>query len=225
MYTKKQLLGKALSRFIFGLIFISAILFIPAGSIEYWNAWLFIGILFIPILFVGIYLIIRDPELLDKRLNSQEKENKQKKMVLFTTITFLAGFILSGLDYRFGWSSVPLFLVVLSAIMVLIGYIMFFMVIRQNRYASRVVEVQEKQKVIDTGFYGVVRHPMYSAAILIFLFTPLVLGSFIALIPFLIFPFQMNIRIKNEEQVLEEGLDGYVEYKKRVKYKVIPFIW
>jgi protein-S-isoprenylcysteine O-methyltransferase Ste14 len=225
MYTKKQLLGKALSRFILGLIFISAILFIPAGSIEYWNAWLFIGILFIPILFVGIYLIIRDPELLDKRLNSQEKENKQKKMVLFTTITFLAGFILSGLDYRFGWSSVPLFLVVLSAIMVLIGYIMFFMVIRQNRYASRVVEVQEKQKVIDTGFYGVVRHPMYSAAILIFLFTPLVLGSFIALIPFLIFPFQMNIRIKNEEQVLEEGLDGYVEYKKRVKYKVIPFIW
>lgn len=225
MYTKKQLLGKALSRFILGLIFISAILFIPAGSIEYWNAWLFIGILFIPILFVGIYLIIRDPELLDKRLNSQEKENKQKKMVLFTTITFLAGFILSGLDYRFGWSSVPLFLVVLSAIMVLIGYIMFFMVIRQNRYASRVVEVQEKQKVIDTGFYGVVRHPMYSAAILIFLFTPLVLGSFIALIPFLIFPFQMNIRIKNEEQVLEEGLDGYIEYKKRVKYKVIPFIW
>jgi protein-S-isoprenylcysteine O-methyltransferase Ste14 len=225
MYTKKQLLGKALSRFILGLIFISAILFIPAGSIEYWNAWLFIGILFIPILFVGIYLIIRDPELLDKRLNSQEKENKQKKMVLFTTITFLAGFILSGLDYRFGWSSVPLFLVVLSAIMVLIGYIMFFMVIRQNRYASRVVEVQEKQKVIDTGFYGVVRHPMYSAAILMFLFTPLVLGSFIALIPFLIFPFQMNIRIKNEEQVLEEGLDGYVEYKKRVKYKVIPFIW
>lgn len=225
MYNKKHIIGKALSRFIAGLIFISAILFIPAGSIQYWNAWLFIGILFIPILFVGIYLVIRDPELLDKRLNSQEKENKQKKVVVFTSITFLSGFILAGLDYRFGWSTVPLFLVLLSSILVLVGYILFFMVIRQNRYASRVVEVQENQKVIDTGFYGVVRHPMYSAAILMFLFTPLVLGSFIALIPFLIFPFQMNTRIKNEEEVLEKGLDGYVEYKKRVKYRVIPFIW
>ncbi len=225
MYTKKQLIIKALSRFIAGLIFISAILFISAGSIQYWNAWLFIGILFIPILFVGIYLIIRDPELLDKRLTSRETENKQKKVVLFTAMTFLSGFILAGLDYRFHWSTVPLFLVVFSAIMVLIGYILFFMVIRQNRYASRVVEVQKKQKVIDTGFYGVVRHPMYSAAILMFLFTPLLLGSFIALIPFLIFPFQMNTRMKNEEEVLEKGLDGYVEYKKRVKYRVIPFIW
>ena len=225
MYTKKQLIIKALSRFISGLIIISAILFISAGSIQYGNAWLFIGILFIPILFVGIYLVIRDPELLDKRLNSQEKENRQKKVVLFTSTTFLSGFILAGLDYRFHWSTGPLFLVLLSAIMVLVGYILFFMVIRQNKYASRVVEVQEKQKVIDTGFYGVVRHPMYSAAILMFMFTPLLLGSFIALLPFLIFPFQMNSRMKNEEEVLEKGLEGYVEYKKRVKYRVIPLIW
>lgn len=225
MYDKKKIVIKALSRFISGLLFISAILFISAGTIEYWNAWLFIGILFIPILLVLIYLSIHDPELLDKRLKGREREGQQKKVILFSLITFLTGFILAGLDYRLGWSTVPLFLVLFSAVIILIGYILFFVVIHENRYASRVIEVQEKQKVIDTGLYSVVRHPMYSAAILMFLFTPLVLGSFYALILFLLFPFQMGMRIKNEEELLEKELDGYVEYKKRVKYRIIPRVW
>jgi len=225
MYTKKQLISKVLARYISGIIIISAILFIPAGSIGFWNAWLFMGILFIPMLFVIVYLITRDPELLFKRMNTSEKEKTQKKVVLLTSIIFLSAFIIAGLDYRFQWSKVPLLVVVISSFIVLMGYIMFFMVMRQNSYASRVVEIQDRQKVIDTGLYGFVRHPMYSAAILIFMFMPLVLGSFYALIPLIIFPLQMSTRMKNEELILEKGLDGYIEYKKKVRYKIIPYLW
>jgi protein-S-isoprenylcysteine O-methyltransferase Ste14 len=225
MYKKKQLLSKALARFIPGILIISVLLFIPAGSFNFWNAWLFMGVLFIPMLFVIVYLIFRDHDLLFKRMNINEKEKTQKKVVLLTSIIFLSAFIISGLDHRFQWSTVPLLIVILSAIIVLIGYILFFTVMRQNSYASRVVEIQEKQKVIDTGLYGIVRHPMYSAAILMFMFMPLVLGSFYALIPLLIFPFQMGTRMSNEEQILEKGLDGYIEYKKKIRYKIIPFIW
>jgi protein-S-isoprenylcysteine O-methyltransferase Ste14 len=225
MYKKQQLISKALSRFIPGIIILSALMFISAGTINYWNAWLFMGELFIPMLLVLVYLIIWDPELLLKRLNANEKEKTQQKVVLITLIMFLSAFIISGLDYRYKWSSVPLLVVLISATMVLTGYILFFIVMRQNSYASRVVEIQEKQKVIDTGLYGIVRHPMYSAAILMFMSMPLVLGSFYALIPLLIFPFQMGIRMRNEEQILEKGLDGYIEYKKRVRYKIIPFLW
>ena len=225
MYKKQQLISKALSRFIPGIIIISVLLFIPAGSIKFWNAWLFIGVLFIPMAFVIVYLIIRDPELLFKRMVTNEKEKTQKKVVLLTSIIFLSTFIISGLDYRFQWSSIPLLVVVLSSIIVLAGYILFFMVMRQNSYASRVVEIQEKQKVIDSGLYGIVRHPMYSAAILMFMFMPLVLGSFYALIPLIIFPLQMDTRMKNEEFILEKGLVGYIEYKKKVRYKIIPFLW
>jgi protein-S-isoprenylcysteine O-methyltransferase Ste14 len=225
MYKKQQLISKTLARFIPGIIIISALLFIPAGSIKFWNAWLFIGVLFIPMLFVIVYLIIRDPELLLKRMNTNEKEKTQKKVVLFTSIIFLSAFIISGLDYRFQWSTVPLLVVVISAGLVLTGYILFFVVMRQNSYASRVVEIQEKQKVIDTGLYGIVRHPMYSAAILMFISMPLVLGSFYALIPLIIFPFQMSTRMKNEELILEKGLYGYIEYKKKVRFKIIPYVW
>jgi len=225
MYKKQQLISKALSRFIPGIIILSAIMFISAGTINYWNAWLFMGELFIPMLLVLVYLIIWDPELLLKRLNANEKEKTQQKVVLITLIMFLSSFIISGLDYRYKWSSVPLPVVLISATMLLTGYILFFIVMRQNSYASRVVEIQEKQKVIDTGLYGIVRHPMYSAAILMFMSMPLVLGSLYALIPLLIFPFQMGIRMRNEEQILEKGLDGYIEYKKRVRYKIIPFLW
>ena len=144
---------------------------------------------------------------------------------MLTSVIILSGFIISGLDYRFHWSTVPLPVVLFSTIIVLTGYILFFMVMRQNSYASRVVEIQESQKVIDTGLYGIVRHPMYCAAILIFMFIPLVLGSFYALIPLIIFPIQMGKRMKNEEQILEKGLDGYIDYKKKVRYKVIPFLW
>jgi protein-S-isoprenylcysteine O-methyltransferase Ste14 len=225
MYKKRQLIIKSLTRFISGILIISALLFVPAGSIKFWNAWIFMGVLFIPMLFVIVYLVFRDPELLFKRMNTNEKEKTQKKVVLLTSIIFLSAFIISGLDYRFHWSSIPFLIVILSAIIVLTGYILFFIVMRQNSYASRVVEIQEKQKVINTGLYGIVRHPMYSAAILIFMFMPLVLGSFYALIPLIIFPFQMSTRMKNEEQLLEKELDGYIEYKKNIKYKIIPFVW
>lgn len=225
MYSKKKLIIMALSRFVPGIIIISALLFIPAGTVKFWNAWLFMGVLFIPMLFVILYLIIRDPELLYKRMNTNEKEKTQKKVVLLTSVVFISAFIIAGLDYRFEWSAIPLILEIISAFIVLIGYLLFYMVMRQNSYASRVVEIQEKQKLIDTGLYGIVRHPMYFAAILMFMFMPLVLGSFFALIPLLVFPFQMNVRMKNEEEILEKGLDGYDEYKKKVKYKILPFIW
>ncbi len=225
MYSKKKLTGMALSRFIPGIIIISALLFIPAGSVKFWNAWLFMGVLFIPMLLVILYLIIRDPELLYKRMNTNEKEKTQKKVILLTSVVFLSAFIIAGFDYRFGWSTVPVLLEIFSAFIVLIGYILFFIVMRQNSYASRVVEIQEKQKVIDTGLYGIVRHPMYFAAILMFMFMPLVLGSFYAVIPLLFFPFQMNTRMKNEEEILEKGLEGYVQYKEKVQYKIIPFLW
>jgi protein-S-isoprenylcysteine O-methyltransferase Ste14 len=225
MYNKKQLTGTALARFIPGILIISALLFIPAGSIRFWNAWLLIGVLFIPMIFVVFYLVKNDPELLYKRLNTREKEKSQKTVVLITSVIILSGLILSGLDFRFHWSVVPLFFEILSAVVVLAGYILFFIVVRQNSYASRVVEVQDRQKVIDTGLYGIVRHPMYTAAIMIFVFMPLLLGSFYALLPLLIFPFQMSNRIKNEEEILEKGLDGYLEYKKKVRYKIIPLLW
>jgi len=221
----KRLIINAIARFLAGFITIAAILFIPAGSIRFWNAWLFMGVLFVPMLFVIGYLIVRDPELLYKRLNTSEKEKTQKNVVLLTAIAILSGFIISGLDYRFQWSKVPFPVVVFSAFMVFAGYMLFFIVIRYNSYASRVVEIQESQKVIDTGPYRIVRHPMYSAAILIFMFMPFVLGSFFALIPLSIFPFQIGMRMKNEELILEKGLDGYSEYKNKVRYKVFPFVW
>lgn len=225
MNSQKKQVNMALGRLIPGILIISALLFIPSGSVNYWNAWLFMGVLFIPMIFVFIYLFIRDPELLNKRMNTKEKETTQKIVVLLISFLFLSSFIIAALDYRFGWSEVPVFLVILSALIFLTGYFLFFIVIRQNSYASRVVEIQEKQKVIETGLYSVVRHPMYLATILMFMFMPLVLGSFYAIIPLLIFPFQMNTRMKNEEEVLERGLDGYNKYKKKVKYKIIPYIW
>ena len=225
MYSKNKLISIALSRFIPGVIIMSVLLFIPAGSVKFWNAWRFMGVLFIPMLFVIFYLIIRDPELLYKRMKTNEREKIQKKVVLLTSVVFLSAFIIAGFDYRFGWSAVPVPLEILSALIVFIGYILFYMVMRQNSYASRVVEIQEKQKVIDTGLYGIVRHPMYFAAILMFMFMPLVLGSFFALIPLLIFPFQMSTRMKNEEEILEKGLEGYIQYKEKVRYKIIPFVW
>jgi protein-S-isoprenylcysteine O-methyltransferase Ste14 len=225
MKSRKQLIVGALSRFIPGILIISGILFLSAGTVSFWNAWLFMGVLFIPMFFVMIYLIVRDPDLLGKRINTKEPESRQRAILFSTIIIFPLSFILSGLDYRFEWSSVPFWLELLSALIVFIGYILFFVVMKQNTYASRVVEIQEKQKVITSGLYSVVRHPMYFAAVMMFLFMPLLLGSFIALIPMLIFPVQINERIKNEEVVLEKGLEGYVEYKMKVKYKVIPYLW
>ena len=208
-----------------GLIFVGALLFLPAGSFKFWNAWLYIAALFIPMFFVLIYLVLYDPELLEKRMRLDEKEKPQRFYVKSSIIVTILIYILPGFDFRFQWSSVPLFVVIASTVVMLIGYFMFFMVMRQNSYASRVIEIQEEQKLIDTGLYSVVRHPMYMAATILFGFSPLVMGSYYALIPMIFLPVLLIIRIKNEEKVLKNGLKGYEEYMKKVRYRMIPFIW
>jgi protein-S-isoprenylcysteine O-methyltransferase Ste14 len=223
--SKGKLTGMVMSRFIPGILILFIMLFLPAGTLKYWNAWIFMGELLIPMIGILAYFMARDPSLLQKRLIVREKEKTQKKFVQVNLLVFLSVFIICGLDYRFHWSEVPLWLVILSALFVLSGYLLFFAVMRQNTYASRVIEIQDKQKVIDTGLYAMVRHPMYLAAISMYFFMPLVLGSFYGFVVMLLFPAQINIRIKNEEEILEKGLEGYLDYKKKVKYKIIPFIW
>ena len=220
-----KLFLQAIIKYIFGVLIIGALLFIPANSFEYWNGGLFMGLLFIPMLLAGIILMIKNPELLRKRLNAKEKESEQKQIVLFSGLMFLSGFIIAGLNYRYKWIEIPSIVVIISSILFLIAYILYAEVLRENTYLSRTIEVQENQKVIDTGLYGIVRHPMYAVTILLFLTMPLILGSIISFIIFLIYPIIIGKRIKNEEKVLEKDLKGYAEYKKKVKYKVIPFVW
>ena len=220
-----KLFLQAIIKYIFGVLIIGALLFIPANSFEYWNGWLFMGLLFIPMFLAGIILMIKNPELLRKRLNAKEKESEQKQIVLFSGLMFLSGFIIAGLNYRYKWIEIPSIVVIISSILFLIAYILYAEVLRENTYLSRTIEVQENQKVIDTGLYGIVRHPMYAVTILLFLTIPLILGSITSFIIFLIYPIIIAKRIKNEEKVLEKDLKGYAEYKKKVKYKVIPFVW
>ena len=221
----KKLFIQAIIKYILGVVSIGALLFIPACSFEYWNGWLFMGLLFIPMFIAGIILMIKNPELLRKRLNAKEKENEQKEVILFSGLMFLSGFIIAGLNYKYNWIEVPNIIVIISSILFIIAYILYAEVLRENTYLSRTIEVQENQKVVDTGMYGIVRHPMYAVTILLFLTMPLILGSIISFIIFLIYPFIIGKRIKNEEEVLEKDLKGYIEYKKKVKYKLIPFIW
>lgn len=220
-----KLFIQAIIKYILGVVSIGALLFIPACSFEYWNGWLFIGLLFIPMFIAGIVLMIKNPELLRKRLNAKEKENEQKEVILYSGLMFFSGFIIAGLNYKYNWIEVPNIIVIISSILFIIAYILYAEVLRENTYLSRTIEVQENQKVVDTGMYGIVRHPMYAATILLFLTMPLILGSIISFIIFLIYPFIIGKRIKNEEEVLEKDLKGYTEYKKKVKYKLIPFIW
>ena len=220
-----KLLINALTKFICGLILVGLLLFLPAGTFNYPNAWLFVGILFIPMIFLGVVLFTKAPELLKKRLDTKEKESTQKGVVAFSALIFLIGFILAGLDFRFGLSKVPLAVVTIASLLFLISYGLYAEVMRENAYLSRTVKVQENQKVIDTGLYGIVRHPMYTATILMFLSIPLVLGSWYAFVVFLFYPVIIAVRIKNEEQVLSKELPGYEEYKQKVKYKILPFIW
>ena len=221
----KKLFSQAVIKYLSGLALISALLFIPPGTLKFWNAWLLIAILFIPILLMGIILAIKDPELLRKRLNAKEKEAEQKSVVVLSALMFIGGFIVAGLDYRFGWSVLPKGAVFAATAVFLFSYLLYAEVLRENAYLSRIIEVQESQKVVDTGLYGVVRHPMYAATILLFLSMPLVLGSLFSFIIFLIYPAITVKRIKNEEEVLERELEGYSEYKSRVKYRLIPFVW
>ena len=222
---KKTLAVKALIRFILGLIIVCSLLFIPAGTINYFNGWLYICSIFIPILAAFIYLFINDPELLEKRFKTKEKVKEQKLIQKIGIILVLVGFVLSGLDFRFRWSNVPIWLVGICTILVIGGYCLFIIVMRQNSYASRVIEVQENQKVIDYGLYSKIRHPMYLAAIIIMLSSSLVLGSYYSLIPMLLYVILIIFRIISEEEVLKKGLMGYNEYLKKVKYRLIPFVW
>lgn len=221
----KNLILSAITKYISGLILVMLMLFLPAGTFNYWNGWLFIGLLFIPMLLLGIVLLIKNPQLLEKRLKNKETESEQKTVIGISLLMFLSGFVLSALDFRFGWTKVPRIVVIIAAIVLVVAYALYAEVMRENVYLSRTVEIQEEQKVIDTGLYGVVRHPMYFATILLFLSIPIVLGSWIGFVIFLIYPFLLVKRIKNEEAVLEAGLKGYTEYKQKVKYRMIPFVW
>lgn len=220
-----KLFIQAIIKYVFGVLIVGALLFIPAKSFEYWNGWLFMGLLFIPMFIAGIILMIKNPELLRKRLNVKEQENEQKMVLLFSGLMFIAGFIVAGLNYKYRWIEMSNIVVIISSILFIIAYILYAEVLRENTYLSRTIEVQENQKVIDTGLYGIVRHPMYTVTIFLFLTMPLILGSIISFIIFLIYPIIIGKRIKNEEKVLEKNLKGYAEYKKKVKYKVIPFVW
>jgi len=216
---------QAIIKYVFGVLIVGSLLFLPAHSFEYWNGLLFMGLLFIPMFIAGIILMIKNPELLRKRLNAKEKESEQKWVLLFSGLMFLAGFVVAGLNYRYKWIEMPNIVVIISSILFIIAYILYAEVLRENTYLSRTIEVQENQKVIDTGLYGIVRHPMYAVTILLFLTMPLILGSIISFVIFLIYPIIIGKRIKNEEKVLEKDLKGYAEYKKKVKYKLIPFVW
>ena len=220
-----KLFFHAIIKYILGVLIVGILLFIPANSFNYWNGWLFMGLLFIPMFIAGIVLMIKNPELLKKRLDVKEKESEQKLVILYSSIMFILGFIIAGLNYRFGWIKLPNIVIIISSVLFTIAYVLYAEVLRENTYLSRVIEVQENQKVIDSGLYGIVRHPMYAITILLFLTMPLILGSIISFIIFLAYPFIIVKRIDNEEKVLENDLKGYKEYKMKVKYKLIPFIF
>ncbi len=220
-----KLLARAVAAYVVGVVFVGAFVFIPAGTIRFFGGLLLIAVLFIPMFIMGIVMFVKSPSLLEKRLNSKEKEKTQKGVIAASLAMFVLGFVLAGLDFRFSWLVLPKGVQIAAAVVFLLGYAMYAEVLRENEYLSRTVEVQSGQKVIDTGLYGVVRHPMYSATILMFLSLPLVLGSLIAFVVFLIYPAVIVMRIGNEEKVLEEGLEGYSEYKKKVRYRLLPFIY
>lgn len=220
-----KLFVQAIGKFLFGLVLIGLLLFLPAWSLKYWNGWLFLGILFVPMFIAGIVMMFKNPELLKKRLNAKEEEQEQKTVIALSGLMFLAVFIVAGLNFRFQWIVLPAWAVWIGVGVFLAAYLMYAEVLRENTYLSRTVEVQENQKVIDTGLYGIVRHPMYSATLFLFLSMGIVLGSPISVAILLLYIPIIALRMKNEEQVLEKGLDGYKAYKTRVKYKVIPFIW
>lgn len=220
-----KLFISAILKFFLGVILVGALIFLPAGTLSFATGWLLMGILFIPMFLAGIVMMIKNPSLLIKRLNAKEKEGEQQTVVKLSGLMFIAGFVLAGLDFRFGWLILPPWVSIVGAVLFLLAYAIYAEVLRENTYLSRTIEVQEGQKVISTGLYGIVRHPMYSATLLLFVSMPIVLGSVIALIPFIFYPVIIGKRIINEERVLSEGLEGYPEYMKKVKYRLIPFIW
>lgn len=221
----KELFYQAMLKFALGVIVIGILIFLPAGTFDYWNAWLFMGILFVPMFFAGVVMMFKNPQLLKKRLNSKEQQAEQSLVIKLSGLMFILGFVIAGFNFRFEWIMMPDWVSWAAAAVFFVSYLLYAEVLRENTYLSRTVEVQQGQKVIDTGLYGIVRHPMYSATIILFLSMPVVLGSVLSFVVFLAYPIIIAKRIRNEEEVLEKGLDGYAEYKKKVKYKIIPFVW
>ena len=221
----KKLFVSALIKFLSGLILVGILVFLPAGTFRFFGGWLFIGTLFIPIFIMGIVMMFKSPELLEKRLNAKEKEKEQNLVVKLSGLMFLGGFVIAGLDFRFGWLPLPEWVSIVAAVCFLLSYLIYAEVMRENAYLSRTIEVQEGQTVVDTGLYGIVRHPMYSATLILFLAIPLILGSLYSFLIFLCYPFIIAKRIRNEEELLQKELKGYAEYKNKVKYRLIPFIW
>ena len=220
-----KLFGQAIGKFAAGLLLVGLLLFLPAGSFAYWQGWLLMGILFVPMFAAGLIMMKKNPELLRKRLSAKEEQSEQKTVILLSGLMFLVAFVIAGLNYRFGWIVLPSWVSYAGAVIFLGAYALYAEVLRENAYLSRTVEVQENQKVIDTGLYGIVSHPMYMSTLLLFLAMPLVLGSVISFAVMLSYIPIIAKRIGNEEKVLEEGLSGYREYKNRVRYRVIPFVW
>lgn len=220
-----KLFTQAIFKFLGGLLIVGLLLFLPAGTFVWRQAWLLLGILFVPMFIAGLIMMKRAPDLLRKRLDAKEEEKEQKTVIVLSGLMFLAAFIVAGLNFRFRWIVLPAWVSWAAAVLFLLAYVLYAEVLRENIWLSRTVEVQENQKVVDTGLYGIVRHPMYMTTLLLFLSMPLVLGSVISFVIMLLYIPIIAKRIRNEEQVLEGGLEGYAEYKKRIRYKVIPFVW
>ena len=220
-----KLLAEALTKFACGLLMVVLLIFLPAGTLDYANGWLLTGLLFGPMLIAGFVILAKSPEFLKKRLDAKEKQGKQKGVIAVSGLMFIAGFVLAGLDFRFGWSAMPAWVVITASVLFLAAYALYAEVMRENAYLSRTIKVEEGQIVVDTGMYGIVRHPMYAVTILLFLMIPLVLGSWYALIAFAFYPAVIVVRLKDEEELLTRELPGYAEYKQKVKYRIIPFIW
>ena len=221
----KKLFFQAIIKFLLGVVLVGLLIFLPSGTINFINGWIFMGILFIPMLIAGIIMMIKNPMLLKSRLDAKEKQKEQGLLIKLSGLMFIIGFIVAGLDYRYNLLPLPPLLSYIASFIFLLSYIMWGEVLRENTYLSRTIKVVENQKVVDTGLYGIVRHPMYTATIFLFLSMPLVLGSLISFFIFLIYPVLIIFRIINEEKLLEKELEGYIEYKKKVKYRLIPFIW
>ena len=220
-----KLLLNALIKFICGLLMVGLLIFLPAGTLAYINGWALIGLLFGPMLIAGLVMFLKAPAFLEKRLDVKEKQGAQKGVVAFSGLMFIAGFAVAGLDFRYGWSKMPSAVVVIGSVLFLAAYAMYAEVMRENAYLSRTIRVEEGQRVVDTGLYGMVRHPMYMATILLFLMIPLILGSWYALIVFAFYPAIIIVRLTHEEDLLTRELPGYIQYKQKVKYRIIPFVW
>lgn len=220
-----KLLAEALIKFVCGLLLVGLLIFLPAGTLNYTYGWLLIALLFVPMLIAGFVMVVKSPELLQKRLDAKEEQGTQKGVVAFSGLMFIAGFVVAGLDFRLGWSYVPEWVAVVASVLFLVAYGLYAEVMRENAYLSRTIKVEEDQKVVDTGLYSIVRHPMYAVTVLLFLMIPLILHSWYALIVFAFYPAIIVVRLKEEEELLTRELNGYAEYKKKVKWRIIPYIW